>query len=120
MCSINQQPVGSNIQLDPQFCNWTNGNYHLNQYSPCTDSNSACGQIGALGVGCTYLCGDADNDGMLTINDVNFIREYYFECDQAPYYFSAGDANCDGVINLADVVYLSEHILSGGPAPCCP
>jgi hypothetical protein len=50
-------PTGSNgnISLDPLFCDFENGNYHLQEGSPCapfSDPNPECDLIGALGVQC--------------------------------------------------------------------
>jgi hypothetical protein len=53
-----QLGVNGNIGADPQFCssvphlhqNWT-----LQSDSPCTPAQSACGLIGALGVGCASV-----------------------------------------------------------------
>ncbi|MEZ4387216.1 MAG: right-handed parallel beta-helix repeat-containing protein [Candidatus Krumholzibacteriia bacterium] len=45
--------IDGNISADPRFCEPTTGDYHLAANSPCApDANPACGQIGALGVGC--------------------------------------------------------------------
>jgi hypothetical protein len=64
------------------------------------------------------LGGDADDDGMVDISDVLFIRDYIFYGGAAPHYFLEGDANCDGSIDISDVVYLIAYIFQGGPAPC--
>jgi len=41
-----------NISQDPQFCNAPAGDLRLAGGSPCSESVSGCGRIGALGVGC--------------------------------------------------------------------
>jgi hypothetical protein len=40
---------------DPQFCNFSGADYHLQAGSPCAAANSpgSCGDIGALGIGCS-------------------------------------------------------------------
>lgn len=119
-CNGQSEPTGNNFSVDPHFCNWIDGNLLLNQYSTFADTIQPCGLIGALGVGCEYLCGDSDGDSLLTISDVDFLRQYYFGCDEAPFYFSAGDFNCDGVIDLVDIEQLSHYLISGTPLPCCP
>ncbi|HEX2896914.1 MAG TPA: right-handed parallel beta-helix repeat-containing protein [candidate division Zixibacteria bacterium] len=110
-----------NFSLNPLFCNPFSGDFQLNQHSPCAAANSLCGTlIGALDVGCDYLCGDATGDGALNLSDIVFLHQYYFECGALPAYFSAGDANCNGKIDIGDIVYLAAHLNSSGPPPCCP
>jgi parallel beta-helix repeat protein/predicted outer membrane repeat protein len=41
-----------NIEDDPQFCDVATGDFTIREGSPCSDAVSACGQIGALGIGC--------------------------------------------------------------------
>jgi predicted outer membrane repeat protein len=60
---------GDNLTSDPIFCDASAGDYSLRDDSPCADANSpVCGQIGALGVGCsagpvTYtVCPDGSGD----------------------------------------------------------
>jgi hypothetical protein len=47
--------VGENISADPLFCDWRSGDFRLAELSPCAagQAPAGCGQIGALGVGCT-------------------------------------------------------------------
>jgi len=44
--------IDGNISVDPQFCNADADNFELSIESPCSEASSACGTIGALGVGC--------------------------------------------------------------------
>ena len=44
--------LNGNISSDPLFCNWQNGNYLLNNTSPCVGSGEGGINIGAFGVGC--------------------------------------------------------------------
>jgi len=70
-----------------------------------------------------YVCGDANGDGSINLEDATFLMCYIFEnCDnpQPPDPIEAGDANCDGEINVGDAVYLITYIFKGGPEPCCP
>lgn len=72
---------------------------------------------GQIGFGC-YLCGDVNNNGVVTISDVVFIIRYIFGGGPAPNPASIGDVNCNGFVSISDVVYLIAYIFSGGPAPC--
>ncbi len=59
-------PTGSdgNISVDPIFCDAVAGDYTLRDDSPChVDNAGACGQIGALGQGCTQGTGVEDGPG---------------------------------------------------------
>ncbi len=52
-CIEGQQGMNGNISLDPLFCDWQGGDFHLQIGSPCApEYNPACGLIGALPVGC--------------------------------------------------------------------
>jgi hypothetical protein len=112
-----QTGINGNISLDPRFCDADNGNFQVQSSSPCAPSNNNCGVlIGALGIGC--LCGEVDNDGLITIADVVFLINYIFVGGAAPQPLWVGDVDCSGSINIADVVYLINYIFSGGAAPC--
>jgi hypothetical protein len=48
-----QLGIDGNISQDPLFCDPAGGDFTLCADSPCAaDNNPACGQIGALPVGC--------------------------------------------------------------------
>ena len=72
---------------------------------------------GQIGFGC-YLCGDVNNNGVVTISDVVFMIKYIFGGGPAPNPASIGDVNCNGFVSISDVVYLIAYIFAGGPAPC--
>jgi predicted outer membrane repeat protein len=57
-CVADQLPVDGNLQEDPQLCSESpdvDGNWSLQGDSPCAPEQSACGQIGAGGVGCDVV-----------------------------------------------------------------
>ena len=68
----------------------------------------------------TYLCGDANGDGVVNLADAVFLINYVFKGGAAPDPLEAGDANCDDAVNLADAVHLINYIFKDGPEPCCP
>jgi len=70
----------------------------------------------------SFICGDANHDGVANITDAVHIIQWIFAGGPAPDPIEAGDCNCDDVPNITDAVYLIQWIFAGGPAPCeaCP
>jgi hypothetical protein len=70
-----------------------------------------------------YVCGDANGNGSVDIDDIVYLVAYIFMGGPEPQlsYF-AGDADCSGTLDIDDVVYLINYIFLGGPPPCddCP
>jgi len=69
-----------------------------------------------------FVCGDANNDTEVDIDDVTFLIAYIFSSGPPPANPEAADADCSGDIDIDDVTYLIAYIFSSGPAPCadCP
>jgi parallel beta-helix repeat protein len=114
-----------NISCCPLFCYPDTGNYYLNDSSCCKGAGcDSLGEpdstidIGAFGVGCGYVCGDATGNGIVDIGDVVYLINYLFIHGPAPVPLAAGDATFDGVVDVSDVVYLINYLFVGGPAPC--
>ncbi len=69
----------------------------------------------------SYVPGDADNNGALSIADAAFLINYIFAGGAAPTVPEAADADCNGAISIADAVFLINYIFAGGPIPTiCP
>ncbi len=66
----------------------------------------------------SYLCGDANGDGVVDLGDVVFLINYLYRGGPAPDPEEAGDCNLDGEVDLGDVVYLINYLYRGGPPPC--
>jgi hypothetical protein len=66
-----------------------------------------------------WVCGDANGDLAVTMDDVIFLQAYYFECGATPCPWRASDLNCDGSIDIADIIYLAAFVNGIGSAPCC-
>jgi hypothetical protein len=64
------------------------------------------------------MCGDANADGGIDIDDAVFLISYIFAGGDPPDPYDSGDANCSGAIDIDDVVYLIGYIFVGGYAPC--
>jgi hypothetical protein len=116
-----QLGVNGNISADPNFCDQDNGDYHLSILSPCVAGNNSCATLmGALGPACgNYVCGDVNQDGEVTSDDVEYLSTIYFGA--LPQYFPTpvGDMDCDGMISISDLLMLAGYCYGYGPRPCC-
>ena len=66
----------------------------------------------------TYLSGDANSSGTVSISDAVFLINFIFADGSAPFPLLSGDADCSGRVNISDAVYLIQYIFGGGPMPC--
>jgi non-lysosomal glucosylceramidase len=67
-----------------------------------------------------YQCGDANRDGIVTVNDIVYLINYLYRNGPPPDPLEAGDANCDGTADSADIIYLLNYLFRSGLPPCCP
>ncbi|MGB2698008.1 MAG: dockerin type I domain-containing protein, partial [Candidatus Zixiibacteriota bacterium] len=128
----NDTPCDSfyNIIQNPLFVDAANGDFYLQEDSPCIDAGdptscppfkSGCRvDMGAFEFDHGYVCGDCNGDGKVDIVDVVCLINYLFHGGPAPVPIEAGDVNCDHEVTIADVVYLINYLFKGGPTPCCP
>ncbi len=65
----------------------------------------------------SYVAGDADGNGIITISDAVFLITYIFGGGIAPNPAEAADADCNSLVTIADAVFLITYIFGGGPAP---
>ncbi len=106
---------------DPLFCHPPTENYGLAADSPCLPENNDCDElIGALSNDCPPLliCGDADSDGEIDVNDIQFIFLYVISSGTEPYPYWKADTNCSGYVDIDDAVYLISYLFGGGEEPC--
>lgn len=75
---------------------------------------------GAITFGSIFIRGDANNDGVVELNDVTFIANFVGGGGPAPAFLDAVDTNDDGVISVGDVVYLANFVTNGGAPPPPP
>ena len=69
----------------------------------------------------SFLRGDANADGVVSIADALTIRRWLFSCLAAPPPCGdAADVDDDGDINISDTIRLINYIHLGGPAPSAP
>ena len=72
-------------------------------------------------IGPGFVCGDADGDGIVTLDDINYLATYLFYNGPSPTPWKAGDVNGDCLLDSKDLSYYTAYIFHGGPVPlCCP
>ena len=67
----------------------------------------------------TFIYGDANGDGKVTVSDAIYLINYLFKGGPPPDPLEAGDADCQSGVNVADVIYLINYLFKGGPPPGC-
>jgi len=65
-------------------------------------------------------CGDFNGDGLLTGDDIAFLRAFYFGVGTAPDIWQRGDVDGDGAITIADIIALVDAAYHGGATNCHP
>jgi hypothetical protein len=65
-----------------------------------------------------YLCGDANNNGVVDNDDIDFLISYLFMGGPAPKPMELGEVNCDPPISIGDVSVLITYVSGGGDPPC--
>jgi hypothetical protein len=90
----------------------------IDQINPGQEDDDGDG----VGNACDYICGDADNNGSVDIDDGVYLIQYIFAGGPAPLFYESGDADCSGEVDVDDVTYLIAYIFGSGPEPCanCP
>ena len=68
----------------------------------------------------SFVCGDANGDGVVTQADVGYLIEYLHKDGPAPDPLEAGDADGDGDVDKDDAGYLIDYLHKDGPEPICP
>lgn len=69
-------------------------------------------------MGVSYITGDVNASGNISLADVVYLANYILKGGPIPLPIASGDVDCDGGVSLADVVYLANYILKGGNRPC--
>lgn len=66
----------------------------------------------------TMLCGDANNDGSVSVTDAVYVINYIFVGGAPPQPYAMGDVNCDQSVNISDAVLIINYIFVSGKPPC--
>jgi len=119
-----------NIDIDPLFIDLENGDYTLQEGSPCIDAGTAdidgdgedditdfigsAPDMGAyeFGDSSEIMAGDTNFDGILDILDIvriinQIMGNSVFNDDE----FTAADFNADGIVDILDIVQIVNYIL---------
>jgi len=114
-----------NINENPLFNNPENGDYTLQEDSPCIDAGTViedmdyCGSAPDMGayeyitedcVECGAELADVNGDGQINILDLVQISNLILETS-TPAYECAADFNQDGQVNILDLVQIVNYIL---------
>ena len=122
----------------PEDAVWIEGDYHLQDASPCIDTGMLAGgpttdiegngrpcgagvDIGAYEMGecppddSRFLRGDSNSDGNLDVADPVYTLLYIFRDGKTPSCLDTADANDDGAIDVADAVYVLQFLFVEGP-----
>jgi Dockerin type I domain len=65
------------------------------------------------------LCGDANGNGSVNIQDLTFLINYLYKGGPAPDPSQAGDPNGSGIINIQDITFLINFLYKSGSMPMC-
>jgi PKD repeat protein len=74
-----------------------------------------------VGENCCVLCGDANHNGTVDIDDIIHLVDWTFSSGSEP--TCRAEAEVDGTepFTIEDLVYLVDYVYNGGPAPAdCP
>ncbi|MBD3381423.1 MAG: hypothetical protein GF404_04415 [candidate division Zixibacteria bacterium] len=67
----------------------------------------------------SYICGDANADGLVNVTDAVLIVNFAFGGGVAPDPEESGEVNCDGIVDVSDAIYIINYaFIQGSPAPC--
>ncbi|MGB5106196.1 MAG: S8 family serine peptidase [Candidatus Zixiibacteriota bacterium] len=68
---------------------------------------------------CSWIVGDADGSGVITISDAVHLINYIFAGGDLPrpHNPGSGDPDCTGIVTISDAVFIINYIFAGGPEP---
>lgn len=89
------------------------------RYTVITTQDTAVCIGGPFSIISSYICGDANGDGAITLMDLTYLSNYLFVGGPAPNPLLAGDENGDCVVDQLDLTYLANYLFASGPPPQC-
>jgi hypothetical protein len=69
-------------------------------------------------LGTTEICGDANRNGDVDIDDIVFIVNYIFSGGPAPEPLHIANTNCMESVDIDDIIFLVNYVFQAGPDPC--
>ena len=69
---------------------------------------------------CSYICGDADDDGTINLLDIIYLINFLYKGGTEPVSTWAADVDGSGTINILDCTYLINYLYKSGLPPDCP
>ncbi|MFH1359945.1 MAG: dockerin type I domain-containing protein [Candidatus Omnitrophota bacterium] len=84
-----------------------------------TKNSSSGGASGNADIVPTGVCGDADNNGGIDIDDMILVYAYIFAGGEAPSFYLQADATGDDAVDIDDFLRLQNYIFGQGEAPAC-
>jgi len=76
--------------------------------------------VAATSVSCCDLPGDANNNGVVNIQDVTYTINFLYKGGPPPPCLDEANVNGIGLLNIQDVTYLINFLYKGGLQPVCP
>jgi len=64
------------------------------------------------------ICLDANGDGLVTVDDLQYLIAYYFYYGPPPLSLWSVDANKNGEVDMGDITYLAAYLNGQQPLPC--
>jgi hypothetical protein len=68
----------------------------------------------------SFLRGDANHDGSVSLADTLYILEYLFEGGPILPCLASGDVENNDSVTISDSLYILAYLFEGGPAPASP
>jgi len=76
------------------------------------------GELVVLNGSDLFVCGDANHDTFVDIDDAVYLIEFIFTGGSEPIPIESAEVDCSGAIDIDDVVHLITYIFGGGLVPC--
>jgi hypothetical protein len=120
--AIDEAHIGKTVCIDsvwyPPNNTWAWGSEYGHSYHPAWDG-PYCFLIDTM-ANCICDCGDVNNDGENTQNDVTVARQYLFEQGLTPpdLYVAEGDGY--ELFTISDLAVIMRCLALGAPCPVCP
>ncbi|MCX6829397.1 MAG: hypothetical protein NT002_08985 [candidate division Zixibacteria bacterium] len=76
--------------------------------------------VAAASASCCDLPGDANNNGLVNIQDVTYMIKFLYQAGPPPPCLDEANVNGFNPLNIQDVTYLIKFLYQAGTPPVCP